>query len=30
MESWQLLIIITPLWVIAFKLDEICKQLKNK
>lgn len=30
MELWELLVIATPLWVIAFKLDEIYKQIKNK
>lgn len=30
MEFWQLIVIATPLWVIAFKLDEILRQFKNK
>ena len=30
MEFWQLITVVTPLWVIAFKLDEICKQFKKK
>lgn len=30
MELWQLISIVTPLWVIAFKLEEILKKLKNK
>lgn len=30
MELWQLIQIVTPLWVIAFKLEEILKKLKNK
>ena len=30
MEFWQLIIIVTPLWVIAFKLHDILEQFKNK
>jgi len=30
MEFYQLIMIITPLWVIAFKLEEIVRELKNK
>lgn len=30
MEFWQLIVIVTPLWVIAFKLDNILKKLKKK
>lgn len=30
MEIWQVLLIVTPLWVIAFKLHDIYEQFKNK
>jgi hypothetical protein len=30
MELWQLILIVTPLWVIAFNLHDILKELKNK
>lgn len=30
MEFWQLIIIVIPLWVIAFKLDDILNKFKNK
>ena len=30
MGLWELIMIITPLWVIAFKLHDILEQFKNK
>jgi hypothetical protein len=30
MEFWQLIVIATPLWVIAFNLNAIYKYLTNK
>ena len=30
MEFWQLIMIVTPLWIIAFKLHDIFEQFKKK
>lgn len=30
MEIWDLIIIVTPLWVIAFQLERLVKTFKNK
>ncbi len=30
MEIWELLALVTPLWVIAYKLQDIYEQLKKK
>lgn len=30
MEFWQLIMIITPLWVIVFKLHDILEQFKKE
>jgi hypothetical protein len=30
MEFWELIVLVTPLWVIAFKLHDILNELKNK
>ena len=30
MEFWKVWLIVTPLWIIAFKLHDILQQLKNK
>ena len=30
MEFWQLIMIVTPLWVIVFKLHDIFEQFKKK
>ena len=29
-QFWELCLIVTPLWVIAFKLEEIVRELKKK
>ena len=30
MEIWDLVIIVIPLWVIAFQLEQLVKTFKNK
>jgi hypothetical protein len=30
MEMYQVILLAIPLWAIAFRLDEISKQLRNK